>query len=331
MTTKPQGVSIIIPVYNVEKYLQRCLESVLAQTYSNFEVILINDGSTDNSGNICEEYALKDNRIRVIHCINEGPSKARNIGLDEVNTQWVTFVDSDDYLTPEYLENFFKYNSTDIYTQIVQGYQTVGYNGIENDTLYPSTLYEYHVAKIGKRSSYIEDNNLLYNWAVWCKIFSIEIIRKNNLKFEEDLWSCEDGLFWHNYLCCIKKIIFIEEQGYFYYCPRVYNSVSRNGAHKFTTDNFITLSRNYKRISQILPARFSMSKKYASFLKMYYLNYYFKAILTPQKLTKGQYDVLKEIRPSKGYIILNNKGLVFWLLNLFPIKITRFLFSIIKE
>lgn len=330
MTTKLQGISIIIPVYNVEKYLQRCLESVLAQTYSNFEVILVNDGSTDNSGAICDEFAKKDKRIKTIHCKNGGPSKARNIGLDEVKTKWVTFVDSDDYLTPEYLNNFVKYNNIDIHTQVIQGYQTIGYNGEKDDTLYPSTLYEYHVAAIGKHSQYIENNNLLYNWAVWCKIFSIDIIRENNIRFEEDLWCSEDGLFWHNYLCCIKKIIFIEEQGYFYYCPRVYNSVSRNGAHKITTDNFITLSRNYKRISRILPERFSMSKKYASFLKMYYLNYYFKAILTPSKLTKEQYDVIKEIRPSKGYIILSNKGLVFWLLNLFPIKITRFLFSLIK-
>lgn len=331
MTTESQGISIIIPVYNVEKYLHRCLKSILEQTYSNFEVILVNDGSTDKSGAICDEYSRNDKRIKTVHCKNGGPSKARNIGLNEVKKQWVTFVDSDDYLTPEYLENFLKYNSTDIYTQIVQGYQTVGYNGIENDTLYPGTLYEYHVAEIGKRSSYIENNNLLYNWAVWCKIFSIDIIRKNNIRFEDELWCCEDGLFWHNYLCYIKKIIFIKEQGYFYYCPRAYNSVSRNGAHKFTTENFITLSRDYKKISNILPERFCMSRKYASFLKMYYLNYYYKAILTSKELTSEKYNTLKAIRPPKGYIIFSAKGLVFWFLNLFPIKITRFLFSIIKE
>ena len=331
MNLNSQGISIIIPVYNVEKYLQRCLESILVQTYQNFEVILVDDGSTDNSGVICDEYAHKDKRIKTIHCKNGGPSKARNIGLDEVKTAWVTFIDSDDYLTPKYLENFLKHNNTDIYTQVVQGYYTIGHNGTEDDTLYPCTLYEYHVAEIGKHSSYIEKNNLLYNWAVWCKIFSIDIIRKNNIRFEEDLWCSEDGLFWHNYLCCIKKVIYIEEQGYFYYCPRIYNSVSRNGAHKFTTQNFITLSRNYKQISEILPKKFCMSRKYASFLKMYYLNNYYKAILTSKELASEQHEKLKEIRPSKAYIVFNAKGLVFWFINLFPINFTRFLFSLIRR
>ena len=237
------GISIIIPVYNVEKSLRRCLDSILAQTYSNFEVILVNDGSTDSSGLICDEYANKDKRICVIHSENFGPSRARNIGLDVVKTPWLTFIDSDDYVTPEYLDNFFKYNNIDITTQVIQGYYTVGYNGIEDDTLYPSTLYEHHIVLEGKRSLYIEKKNILYNWAVWCKIFSIDIIRKNNIRFEEDIWCGEDGLFWHNYLCYVKKIIFIKEQGYYYYCPRKYNSVSRDGGSKLTIDNLIIFAR----------------------------------------------------------------------------------------
>lgn len=91
-------LSIIIPVYNVEKYIIECIDSVLFQTYKDWELILVDDGSTDNSGKICDEYALKDNRIKVIHKENGGLSSARNAGLDIVKGEYITFIDSDDVL-----------------------------------------------------------------------------------------------------------------------------------------------------------------------------------------------------------------------------------------
>lgn len=91
-------ISIIVPVYNVEKYLSRCIDSILSQTFTDFEILLVNDGSTDGSGNICEEYAKKDNRIRVLHKNNEGVSSARNTGLDNAKGDWIAFVDSDDWI-----------------------------------------------------------------------------------------------------------------------------------------------------------------------------------------------------------------------------------------
>ena len=91
-------VTIIVPVYNAEKYLHKCIDSILTQTYTDFELLLINDGSKDNSGTICNEYAMKDSRIRVFHKENAGVSKARNMGLDNAKGEWITFVDSDDCL-----------------------------------------------------------------------------------------------------------------------------------------------------------------------------------------------------------------------------------------
>lgn len=91
-------LSIIVPVYNTEKYLHRCINSILNQTFTNFELLLIDDGSTDNSGVICDEYARKDSRIRVHHNNNKGASFARNIGLNNVRSEWITFVDSDDWI-----------------------------------------------------------------------------------------------------------------------------------------------------------------------------------------------------------------------------------------
>ena len=105
-------ISIIIPVYKVEKYIHRCVDSILAQTFTDFELILVDDGSPDNCGKICDEYAEKDSRIVVIHQENGGLSAARNAGLDWVfehsDSQWISFVDSDDYVYPHYLEKLYQ-------------------------------------------------------------------------------------------------------------------------------------------------------------------------------------------------------------------------------
>lgn len=96
-------VSVIIPVYNVEKYLARCLDSVVAQTYQNLEIILVNDGSTDASGEICRQYGQSDSRIRLFTQENQGLSAARNTGLDHMNGEYIVFVDSDDYISVHFV------------------------------------------------------------------------------------------------------------------------------------------------------------------------------------------------------------------------------------
>ena len=109
-------ISIIVPVYNVDKYLNRCINSILKQTYSNLEILLIDDGSTDNSGAICDKYASEFDNIRVYHKKNGGISSARNYGLDKIsnNTKYIAFVDSDDFLHPQMYEilydDLIKYN-----------------------------------------------------------------------------------------------------------------------------------------------------------------------------------------------------------------------------
>ena len=105
---KEPKISIIIPVYNVEKYLERCIKSVLNQDYKNLEIYLVDDGSTDNSGYLCDYYAEMDNRIKVIHKINGGLSSARNAALEKVSGKYVTFIDSDDYVSKNYISILYK-------------------------------------------------------------------------------------------------------------------------------------------------------------------------------------------------------------------------------
>ena len=101
-------ISVIVPVYNAEKYLHRCIDSILAQTFTDFELLLINDGSKDDSGKICDEYAAKDVRVRVFHKENGGASSARNMGLENAKGEWITFVDSDDTLLQNALEVLYE-------------------------------------------------------------------------------------------------------------------------------------------------------------------------------------------------------------------------------
>ncbi len=101
-------VSVVIPVYNVEKYLRQCLDSVIHQTLSDIEIILIDDGSTDRSGHICDEYSKRDTRVRVIHKTNEGLSSARNVGIDESTAPFLMFIDSDDWVEPDFCEKPYK-------------------------------------------------------------------------------------------------------------------------------------------------------------------------------------------------------------------------------
>ena len=128
-------ISVIIPVYNVEKYLKRCLDSVVNQTYKNLEIILVDDGSTDKSGNICDEYAAKDKRIIVIHKENGGLSDARNKGLDICTGDYISFIDSDDWI-----ENGF--------------YEYVVNNVKDNDLL----IFDYYITN-GKFSKWIKYKN----------------------------------------------------------------------------------------------------------------------------------------------------------------------------
>ncbi len=104
MANLDEKVSIVIPVYNVEKYIVKCVSSVMNQTYSNIEIILVDDGSTDKSGEICDVLATKDSRIKVYHKKNGGPSDARNYGIDRVHSKYITFIDSDDYVTKDYVK-----------------------------------------------------------------------------------------------------------------------------------------------------------------------------------------------------------------------------------
>lgn len=200
-------VSIIVPVYNAEKYLERCIESILSQSYRNLEILLIDDGSTDNSLIICKEYSLKDKRIHVFHKKNGGASSARNFGINKANGNWICFVDSDDYVLENYIYNMVK---------------NVPKNRDENNFLIVSSLS----TKNGKLM--IEEEIVLNNsipiaainkkmiFAPYCKLFNREIILQNKIEFPVGITNGEDFVFTCKYMKFINRVIFLNNHDYVY-------------------------------------------------------------------------------------------------------------------
>ena len=205
-----EKVSVIIPVYNVEKYLKECVESVLSQTYENLEVILVDDGSTDGSGKICDEFSVKDSRVLAFHMKNQGVSSARNFGIKRAGGKYVAFVDSDDLAEKDYIEKLCKKLSED---------ETVGLAVCDYKMKTDSKFFE--IAPKNSKSVYLaKDANDFFDLyehsltpSVWAKLFIREKITD---EFDKDLNYGEDDLFILNYLKNIEKIAFVNEPLYVY-------------------------------------------------------------------------------------------------------------------
>lgn len=201
-------VSIIVPIYNVEKYIGKCILSIIEQTYKNIEIILVDDGSLDDSGNIADEYATRDNRIKVLHKTNAGVSAARNSGLDAATGDFVCFSDGDDYVMPNYVEHLLKlcltYHADVAYT--VDMYTTFHNEHIANNQVKVITPED------------ATENILCYKVpiGVYSKLFNREFLVKNNIRFLEDVYIGEGFNF--NTACFQRanKVVMSNERIYFY-------------------------------------------------------------------------------------------------------------------
>lgn len=176
-------ISVIVPVYNVEKYLHRCIDSLLAQTYTDFELLLIDDGSTDASGRICDEYAGKDSRVRVFHKENGGASSARNHGLDNASGEWLAFCDADDWISPYMFEELLTTAENDkadiVFCDFYFAYP---------DSIKKHETYNWHKQRFEGLADYI-----ISPWTtLWGNIQKHSLYTENNLKSPDGICFCED-------------------------------------------------------------------------------------------------------------------------------------------
>lgn len=227
---KKPTISVIVPIYNVEIYLHRCIDSILIQTFTDFELLLIDDGSTDSSGNICDEYALKDSRIRVFHQKNGGVSSARNKGLCECIGEWVQFIDSDDWIEP-------------------YAFQTL-IDAIDNGT--DMVLSDYYV-NIGNRQTLMRQdvgNDLLQSMLdkkvggyLWNKLFRRCLVVDSEISFNHNLTFCEDLIFVIE-LCLLRRLCVVNNaHPAYHYCLR------KNSITQYPKDVKLYINQVYKYIN----------------------------------------------------------------------------------
>lgn len=202
-------ISIIVPVYNAEKYLKRCINSIVNQSFCDFELILINDGSTDKSGIICDEYAQIDKRIKVVHKKNEGVSLTRNLGINIANGEYITFIDSDDWIEQDFFKKSIEYikkNDVSILiTSFVFEYNKKVFNifcGKKDEIILNDEI----------KKAFFKQNK--FTWTVYDKFFKKEIIKK--YKFDSRFKIGEDMLFCWQILKNIEKIGYLPLYKYHY-------------------------------------------------------------------------------------------------------------------
>lgn len=224
-------ISVIIPVYNVAHYLKQCIESIISQE-GNIEVILIDDGSPDESPSICDEYAQKDNRIHVIHKQNGGVSSARNAGLDAAQGEWIWFVDGDDYIAENVLKRIYQEIQKHPHADLIQ----MGMNYLyDNNRLVPQKI---------KLVDNLEKNKFLLQHVTYHNhrlLFKREIIEKNRLCFTQGLRVAEDQEFQLKYMMLCKTPIQIPISAYIYRQREGSATHDASTSNRIVNDTFMVL------------------------------------------------------------------------------------------
>ena len=237
-------ISVIVPIYNMELTLARCLDSLLSQSYANYELLLVNDGSTDKSGDICHEYALKDDRIKVFYKKNGGVSSARNMGIDNASSEWITTCDPDDVVKDDWLDIFVRNSeNTDL---VIQGYMTDKSNFVHGIDYAGDA-----------KGAFMALFSVPMRGSIWTKVFRRDIINKNNLRFNESFIFREDEEFVLRYLNIAGRVTSTKDGAYIYYKPDLTNKYSH-------ADMF------YCSCSMFQSVRRLMGTRYDEFCKAYH-------------------------------------------------------------
>lgn len=298
-------ISVIIPIYNVEKYLKKCIDSVLIQSYKNLQIILVDDGSTDGSSKICDEYAKLDNRILVIHKKNGGLSSARNAGLKVAAGNYITFLDSDDYVSSTAYEELYKILEKRKDRIACTSFRRVDETGKIYDKNDPHNIQD-----VISNIQYLKELLLhIGDTSVCTKLFPREVL-KNNF-FSEDKLN-EDFLFMANLISNFKEIVFTGSIGYFYLTRK--NSIS-SGYGKAIEDMALNAINVNKIIQEKYVELSEEGNRFALFQNMAYL------LLVPKELTNKNNSMyiqaliyLKKNFVKKGiknrYLTLKNKLII---------------------
>ncbi len=289
-------VSIVVPIYNVEKYLDKCINSVVNQTYKNIEILLIDDGSTDNSGKIAEKWTKKDDRITVYHKANGGLSDARNYGIKKANGNYICFIDSDDWVENNYIERLL--------LKICE-------NDCDISICNPIYDFEDSISKVkqkkNSKNNYIMNseeailqlNNFRYfDMSAWCKLYKIELF--NNIKFPKGKY-CEDFYIMYKLFDKANKIIYFNEYLYHYIQRKGSITNSKNLRYDFiyaAYQQMIFVERKYPKLKNVVRSAYA-----SSILTIYNKSIENKILLKPDIKEK----FITEVKNNYKYVKENSQ------------------------
>ena len=261
-------VSVIIPVYNAEKYLDRCIESAVNQTYENIEIILVDDGSVDSSPAICDEWAKKDERLKVIHKVNEGAGLARNSGLDVATGEYVVFIDSDDYIRTETVTKCVAASMGCDADIVLCARADVLPNGdISKKTVYTDKLYYRDSEVLEELFSSLCNHSKGFGLGVVGQMLKMKILKDEKIRFRsERVFLSEDAVFLTEYFSAVRSAKVIPE--HLYMCVIHSDSLSNEIKNDFQKKNNLFL----KMIMEISESN-NYSEKVRNHLKARYLDY----------------------------------------------------------
>lgn len=283
-------VSIIVPVYNVEKYVEKCLDSLISQSYKNIEIILINDGSKDNSGKICDMYKRKDSRIEVFHKENAGVSEARNLGIQKATGEYLCFVDADDFVMNDYIEYMHQLIAKDSSDIAICAKMFSNFN--EKQT--SDVVIEY----LDGENSVIRILNYRMPIGVYSRIFKKDLIDNNGIRFLKDIFMGEGFNF--NVACFqkAKKVIISNYKVYYYRRDNATSATSNFSIKKCENSLYAMKVMNDNIL--IRTDRVMNSWKYAIWRT-------YSDAFDYMCLGNGKKDNLKKFREYKNYIKNNYK------------------------
>lgn len=231
------AISIIVPIYNSEKYLGRCIDSILSQSFTDFELILVDDGSKDTSPQICDEYASIDKRIRVIHKKNGGVSSARNMGLSAIFGEYFCFSDSDDTVEPNALKLMYEIINNGNFDLVIAGYNRYDESGTKIFGMNPSEVELLSKESALKEMYRPKDGD--YQGYLWNKLFRSDIIHQAGLTFNEEIYFNEDRLFITQYICALSRDVAYTRTpvyNYFAMSSGAMGSLKRSYNPRYATD-----------------------------------------------------------------------------------------------
>lgn len=253
-------LSVIVPVYNVASMLRRCIESLFCQSFTDYELLLVDDGSTDDSGKICEDYAAMDQRVRVFHKTNGGVSSARNLGLERARGEWILFLDADDTLLPGGLQTLVDGISEEV-DFVMGGYLEDDGNRVIIDTGILNTKGV--IDRKAAMGRMFTNPGSIYMGYAWGKLFRNEIITGKQIVFDEKIKIKEDCLFVVEYLCSTTRQVFFSSVPVYHYIRQPQSVMSRltvsyNPDYLSTFDVVVKMNRligNWQEVDSSLAGR----------------------------------------------------------------------------